>query len=155
VHTKAGVQAVCPKIGTLILIAGAVFILAYLIPEDSWRMGLALSYQILMQITLHTLMNLQTLYHNADAETKDALGEVFGWNICLDPSKDLTTAFEEQFATPADGWIVPVAAVTALFIPFVLECVGEAVLIAEPATQQYDVEDSSGQPTGNVVNVDN
>jgi hypothetical protein len=107
--------------------ATGVFFAAYLIPSDDVRMQLLIGYQLTMQLLLIALMNMRKIFFEAvDETTKEkvydklfgtyphVIGESHGKLVEFAPG--ITTAF------------LTAAGLSAMFLPPVLEGIGEAYL---------------------------
>lgn len=155
VHNKAGIQACVKALGTKIIIATGVFLLAYAVAaDDDLRTWVVIIYQFLMQVMLIALMDTQAIYHHMDAYYKQQLDTIYSKDPVKasqpgnDPDKD---AFGTTFTgeTEYGAVLLYTGVVTALVLPIILEIGGE-MRLATPQPPEA-VADNSGNTIGHVV----
>ena len=151
VHTPDGVHKCGRIVGTVMMAAAAVFLVAYAATEeDDWRAVFVGIFATLMQVLLMVIMDTQHIYGALDGVFKKAIDTAFS----TDPSdSDHYTpgAFSSTFTgtSALGGALIATALAVAAFTPVLLSIIGEVKLDnpPPPETETYKVEGPEGDET--------
>jgi len=147
VHNKTGIQACVRVIGTIILAASIVFLIAYgAISDDDGRAATVMIFQITMQVLLIVLMDTEKIYGKMDAGYQKAFEDTF---VAGDQHNQYASTFVRSSADNYTllGALEVTGIVMAMVLPVVLEIAGE-VKLHDPDPQV--VVDADGNQIGTV-----
>jgi hypothetical protein len=155
VHNKTGIQACCKVLGTAIMAATSVFLIANAATQDDdGRAAIVIGFQILMEALLMGLMDIQGIHKYMDDIYKFTLDILYSANpvkATVDNKPD-TDAFtnRNQFSATSTilGALELTGIVSAMALPIILGIAGEDRLHTPDPPEV--VVDSSGTQIGTV-----
>ena len=157
VHNKTGIQSCCQILGTVLMAATAIFLIANAaIPDDDWRAATVLIFQGLMQLLILALMDIQGIHKNMEDIYKFQLDILYSANpkqstIDNKPDADAFTTRNTLSGTSTLlGALEITGIVTAIALPVILGIAGEDRLHTPDPPEA--VVDSSGDQIGTVQN---
>jgi len=147
VHTVTGIQSCMGVIGKLMWFFTFLYALAYLIPNDDFRIILTIAFQGTMQLMIGLVMDVQGIYDQMEQRYKDGVDQTFS----SDPAKPVAGAFRGSWSSSStfSGDYGASALVFVVILPIVFEIIGEIRLDVDHDAPQT-VVDSSGQQIGTV-----
>jgi hypothetical protein len=155
VHNKTGIQECCKPLGTIIMAATTVFLIAHAATQDDdWRAGIVIGFQILMEALLMGLMDIQGIYKYVDDIYKFQLDILYSAKpkeatINNNPDKAAFTNRQQFSATSTIlGALELTGVVSAIALPIILGIAGESRLHTPDPPEV--VVDSSGTQIGTV-----
>ena len=145
VHNASGIHKAVSVLGTIIIGVVVIFLLAYgLTSDDDKRATLLIFFQFALQVMLMALMDTEHIYNSMDSTGQAAIDGTFG-NDTAHPNAGFKDTWGEKTGS---AQLAGLAALLLMFLPIVLESVGEAKLHdPQPPTV---VVDSSGHQIGTV-----
>lgn len=157
VHNKTGIQACCKVLGTAIMAATSVFLIANAATQDDdGRAAIVIGFQILMEALLMGLMDIQGIHKHMDDIYKFTLDILYSANpvkATVDNKPD-TDAFTNRSQFSATSTILGALELTgivgAMALPIILGIAGEDRLHTPDPPEV--VVDNSGTPIGTVQN---